>query len=87
MKKVSRKKFSPEFKAKVALEALKEQKTIAELALQYDIHPTQIATWKKHFLKTAQRYFPRSKLAARKLRLPKHVYMSKLASFKCKMNG
>jgi transposase len=39
MKKISRKKFSPEFKAKVAIEALKEQKSIAELALQYDIHP------------------------------------------------
>ncbi|MBC7537163.1 MAG: IS3 family transposase, partial [Ferruginibacter sp.] len=41
MKKVSRKKFSAEFKAKVSLEALKEQKTLAELAVQYDLHPTQ----------------------------------------------
>ena len=50
MKKISRKKFSAEFKAKVAIEALKDQKTVAELAVQYDIHPTQIQTWKKHFL-------------------------------------
>ncbi len=57
MKKVSRKKFSPEFKAKVAIEALKEQKSVAELALQYDIHPTQIATWKKHFLENSSSVF------------------------------
>ncbi len=50
MKKISRKKFSAEFKAKVAIEALKEQKTVAELAVLYDLHPTQIQTWKKHFL-------------------------------------
>jgi len=57
MKKISRKKFSAEFKAKVAIEALKEQKTIAELALAYDIHPTQIQTWKKHFLENSSRVF------------------------------
>ena len=45
MKNVSRKKFSSEFKAKVAAEAVKEQKTIAELAIQYEIHPTQIWQW------------------------------------------
>lgn len=50
MKKISRKKFNAEFKTKVALSAIKEQKTVAELAVQYDIHPTQIQTWKKHFL-------------------------------------
>ncbi len=50
MKKISRKKFSAEFKTKVALSAIKEQNTIPELAVQYDIHPTQIQTWKKHFL-------------------------------------
>lgn len=49
MRNVSRKKFSREFEAKVAIEALKEQKSIAELALAYDIQPSHIATWKKHF--------------------------------------
>jgi transposase len=57
MKKVSRKKYSAEFKAKVAIAALKEQKTIAELALEYDIHPTQIQTWKKHFLDHSAQVF------------------------------
>ena len=40
----------PAFKAKVAVDALKEQKTIAELANQYAIHPTQITKWKRQGL-------------------------------------
>lgn len=57
MKSNSRKKFSADFKAKVSIEALREQKTVAELALQFDIHPTQIQTWKKHFTDSSSRLF------------------------------
>ncbi len=45
-----RKKFSPAFKAKVAMEAMKGQKTVAELARQYEVHPNQIGQWKKKML-------------------------------------
>jgi putative transposase len=45
-----RKQFSGEFKARIALEALKEQKTTAEIASEYGVHPTQIAAWKKDAL-------------------------------------
>ena len=41
---------APAFKAKVAVEALKEQKTIAQLSGMYSIHPTQITKWKKQAL-------------------------------------
>ena len=41
-----RKSYPPSFKAKVALEAIKEQKTSAELASQYQVHPGQIRNWK-----------------------------------------
>lgn len=42
-----RRKFSAEFKAKVALAALSGELTLAELAAKYDVHPTVIATWKR----------------------------------------
>ncbi len=42
-----KKKFDAAFKAKVALEALKGQKTMSELARIYEVHPNQIGQWKK----------------------------------------
>lgn len=42
-----RKNHSPDFKAKVALEAIHEEITMAELAKKYGVHLTQIATWKR----------------------------------------
>jgi len=42
-----RKKHSPSFKAKVALEAVKGELTEAQLAARYEVHPGQIQTWKK----------------------------------------
>jgi len=42
----NRKRYSAEFKAKVALEALKEQETIAQIASKYGVHPNQVSDWK-----------------------------------------
>jgi len=61
MTKLSRKKYSGEFKAKVAIEALKEQKTLPELAALYEIHPTQILQWKKRFMENAAMAFEDNK--------------------------
>ena len=46
-----RKQFSKEFKAKVALEALKGLKTSAEISSEFSVHPTQIAQWKNELKK------------------------------------
>lgn len=45
-----RKRFNSEFMAKVALEAIKEEKTIAELSSEYEVHRTQIVNWRKRAL-------------------------------------
>jgi transposase len=42
-----RKRYTAEFKAKVALEAIREELTMAELAKKYEVHPTMISGWKK----------------------------------------
>lgn len=52
-----RRNHSPAFKAKVALEAVKGEKTIAELAQQFDVHPNQITAWKKELLQGAGEVF------------------------------
>jgi transposase-like protein len=47
---VHRKRYSAEMKAKIALEAIKGQKTANEIAAEYGVHPTQITQWKKQAL-------------------------------------
>ena len=42
-----RRKFSDQFKAKIALEALRGDKTIQEIAAKHQLHPNQVSTWKK----------------------------------------
>jgi transposase/putative transposase len=45
--KAKRRRHDPEFKARVALEALKGIKTIQQIAKDYDVHPVQVSEWKK----------------------------------------
>ncbi len=47
----NRKNYDPKFKAKVAFEAAKEEKTIVQLSSEYGVHPNQIGQWKKKLLK------------------------------------
>ena len=57
MRKRPRRNHSPAFKAKVALEAIRGQLTVAELAQRHDVHPNQITQWKTQLLERATEAF------------------------------
>ena len=52
-----RKSYSPEFKAKVAIEAIKGEKTISQIASEFDVHPILVSKWKKQFLENSHKVF------------------------------
>jgi putative transposase len=54
---VKRKKFSAEFKAKVAIAAIHGLKNVNELAAEFEIHPNQISLWKKQLCESAPEIF------------------------------
>jgi transposase-like protein len=63
MSKRPRRNHAPTFKAKVALEALKGEQTLAELSQRYQVHPNQITDWKKQLLEHASDIFSKDRKA------------------------
>lgn len=57
MKKVTRKTYTAQFKAKIGLEALKGMKTINEIGQEHGVHPAQVAQWKKEIQENANTLF------------------------------
>jgi transposase-like protein len=60
-----RKQYNPEFKAKVALEAIRGEKTASELASQYQVHATMINNWKRQLLEGASNLFEKDSEASK----------------------
>ena len=55
-----RKRYDKDFKAKVAIEAMKGEKTLQELAQQFEVHPNMIAQWKRLLIEQAAQLFEKS---------------------------
>ena len=55
--KTERRKFSAAFKAQVAIEAIKERETLAELSKRLDVHPNMISKWKQEFIERSSEIF------------------------------
>ena len=55
--KQKRRKFSGAFKAKVAIEALKERESLAEISKRFEVHPNMISKWKQEFLERSAEVF------------------------------
>ena len=55
-----RKRYDMDFKAKVAIEAMKGEKTLQELALQFEVHPNMIAQWKRQLIEQASQLFEKA---------------------------
>ncbi len=52
-----RKTYSPEFKAKVGIEAIRGEKTIFQIASEFGVHPILVTKWKKQFLENSHKVF------------------------------
>lgn len=62
-----RKKHDSAFKFKVALEAIKEELTVSEIASNYEIHPQQVRQWKREFLQNAESVFQKDDVDKKKV--------------------
>jgi transposase len=86
MKKATRRKFTPEFKAKVAIEALKEKSTLSELSEKFEISPVIISRWKKEFIINASAAFTEGSFSEEKYQKEKDALHAKIGELEMKLD-
>ena len=79
-----RKEYSPEYKAKIVLEVLREEKTMSEIASREDLNTNQLGNWKREFIENAARVFAQNRVEKEAMREVKefrekeHKYQAKV---------
>jgi putative transposase len=75
-----RKQHSAELKAQIVLEILKEEKSISELASEYDIHPNQLSRWKREALENFHQLFTDASKDTKKMKVEYETKIDELYS-------
>ncbi len=84
--KGTRKKYDAKFKAKVALEAIKERETLNELAVKYEVSPVMISRWKKEFIANSSAAFEAPKIDDAYIEKQKDRYLRKIGDLEMQLD-
>lgn len=85
MKKV-RRKYDASFKAKVAIEAIRERETLSELAAKYEVSPVMISRWKKEFIDNSAAAFETPKKDDAAMEKQKDRYLRKIGDLEMQLD-